>query len=469
MRAAKCGRADFGIYRASELRNLATIYEVLGEPQVKPVVGGGKLTCGFDKSNDDCAWYSVAFSNSQMFRRARFETTLDLDRFDCTSDRNFPFSDYFLLVGGDGKAVEGSAALEVAIPCQYDKSVLKFNYWSNNETPILKICVIPEDTLEPNCEESKMDLNPLTFEIPQSLKPFRIRVQVDHIGESEIILLDNVIYEGTVCEVVQENADLQKVRAEGTSRFESNSILSPPGLADFGTTTDAPFFEAAESTESHFDLTSPSSEILPNNAADEDQQLFSVRPEFDEETLMDACKALVCSFNYGDACFYRLSGLGGTSAWKLGQGLLGNPHTGVHRFNPFDNKTSGFVYVGLDMNDFSSEVFVLESPKFRLSEPTYLVFDLYQRSMGPQLKVCVNSLQDCPYSNPPLEPTQFWNPNQKVLLNSGSEKVFFIAGNIKQNLYLAVDNIHLQNLAKNDFCPSNNGLPLPRKMFTLYR
>ena len=49
--------------------------------------------------------------------------------------------------------------------------------------------------------------------------------------------------------------------------------------------------------------------------------------------------------------------------------------------------SAGFVYIGLDNNDFSSEVFVLESPRFHLSEPAYLTFDLYERSMGPQLKV----------------------------------------------------------------------------------
>ncbi|KAE9552335.1 hypothetical protein FO519_004460 [Halicephalobus sp. NKZ332] len=459
MRAAKCGRADFGIYRANDLRQLATIYEAPGDPQPRSVIQGGKLSCSFDTVDDDCAWYSVPLNNPQIFHRAGFETTLDLDRFDCTSDRSFPFTDHFLLVGGEQTFTEGSAMLETSIPCQYEKSTLKFDYWANNETPVLKICVIPEDTLEPNCEESKLDINPLTFEIPGSLKPFRIRIQIDNIGDSDIVLLDNVVYEGTICELVDDNSssDLQKLRAEGTSNFNSDAIF--PNVNSFDSTTSKQLgLEGADSTLDPLSSTESlkSKAILPDNTITESEgEILGVRHDLEKETPMDACKALTCSFNYGDACFYRLSGLGGTAAWKVGQGLLGNPHTGVHRHNPSDNKTSGFVYIGLDNNDFSSEVFVLESPRFRLSEPAYLTFDLYERSMGPQLKVCVNSLQDCPYSNPPLRPSEFWLGDQKVLLNSGSEKVYFIAGNVKQNLYLAIDNLRLQTLNNANFCPSN--------------
>lgn len=51
---------------------------------------------------------------------------------------------------------------------------------------------------------------------------------------------------------------------------------------------------------------------------------------------------------------------------------------------------AGFLYTGSDNRDLSNEVFVLQSPQFRPPEAQrsiYLKFDLYLRSVGPQLKV----------------------------------------------------------------------------------
>jgi len=48
-----------------------------------------------------------------------------------------------------------------------------------------------------------MDANPLTFEIPESLKPLRLRIQIEHIkGSEDIAFIDNVHYDGKQCEIV---------------------------------------------------------------------------------------------------------------------------------------------------------------------------------------------------------------------------------------------------------------------------
>lgn len=145
MRAVKCQRADFGVYRAPELRKLATAYEF---PKEHPSAGterGGRLSCGFDSSSEPCAWYSVSLMPKGVlreggvgFQRARFESFFELEKFDCTSDRSFPFDEYFLMLGPGGAQVgearvpveslpdEVGAALEVRVPCQMDRAVLKF-------------------------------------------------------------------------------------------------------------------------------------------------------------------------------------------------------------------------------------------------------------------------------------------------------------------------------------------------------
>uniref|UniRef100_A0AC35EXL2 MAM domain-containing protein n=1 Tax=Panagrolaimus sp. PS1159 TaxID=55785 RepID=A0AC35EXL2_9BILA len=471
MRAAKCERADFGIYKAHELRALAKIYE---GPSARNLASGGRASCTFDSETEGCSWFSSATFNTENvaeFNRARFETTLDYQRFDCTSDRTFPFTDFFLLAGGEERVGEGSAMLETIIPCQIGKGILKFDYWINNETPVLKICIVPEENGLPNCEESKLDINPLTFEIPGNEKPFRIRIQIDFIGSNDIILLDNIDYEAQFCEIVNPLVEAEKVKAEGsTSSIPDSNALQhglPPlnGLIPIETTT----VTLSVTNELQIDqnnLLEPeeiipnSREILPDPALLSQREILGIQNS--SETKMDACKALVCNFNYGDACFYRLSGLASTAAWQVSKTFLGNPHTGIHKPNPKDN-SSGFVYVGLDGNDFSSEVFVLESSRFKLREPVYLFFDVYQRSMGIQLKVCINGFEDCPYSNPPLKAKEFWLQDQQVYLSTESEKIYFLASKVRQNLYLAIDNIRLQTIDGQSYCPSIQ--QQPEKLF----
>jgi hypothetical protein len=80
----------------SELRHLATIYEFpIGNDSVpSPAVEmGGNLNCSFNKAAENCSWYAVNFGTERKktFRRARFESFFDWEKFDCTSDRAFTF------------------------------------------------------------------------------------------------------------------------------------------------------------------------------------------------------------------------------------------------------------------------------------------------------------------------------------------------------------------------------------------
>ncbi|KAI1730038.1 hypothetical protein Ddc_02715 [Ditylenchus destructor] len=527
MRAGKCQRSDFGVYRAKELRRLVTAYDFPRMASMRPSSvrrSGLHLNCGFDAVNEPCGWYSTALPPNHgtmdnvenddddpqnNFQRARFETFFDLEKFDCTSDRSFPFDDYFLLFGAKEGMIPGveelGAALEAFVPCQMDRGVLRFDYWSNNETPILKICIIAENNPTPQCEESQLDLNPLTFEIPQNLKPFRIRIQVEHVGHEDIVFIDNVHYDGKVCGMEHEIEDVDDSdghvssnRIDSSAETDPTRVQSRDGQAD------------SAGTESFIQLThspTPTSSKLPEDessnkgmiellsATQAPAKLPYVEEIFDEKTAIsefnnqlivggrnknaenntenkahrdpapaDPCQLLTCDFNYGDSCYFTLLGLGSTAEWRIGSSALGNPHTGVHRPNPFDRKMTGFAFVGTDGVDLSNEVFVLESSAFILTEPVELVFDLFQRSMGPQLKVCVNSFDNCPYSNPSLDAHHYWLINQKVLLKpNAAHKVYFIAGKVKQNLFLAIDNIRLHKLDNSDFCSASSTIDDIRK------
>lgn len=106
-----------------------------------------------------------------------------------------------MIAGAEDLDRDTSAAIETRIPCQLDKAYLKFDFWSNNDTPVLKVCVISGDQV-PSCEESKMDVNPLTFEVPGSFSPFKLRIQVEAMGPNDIVFLDSVRYDGRFCEII---------------------------------------------------------------------------------------------------------------------------------------------------------------------------------------------------------------------------------------------------------------------------
>ncbi|CAD5222743.1 unnamed protein product [Bursaphelenchus okinawaensis] len=436
---AKCASEDFGFYRAKELKRLATEYEFVSIPI--PIGSGGTANCGFDSDSEKCAWYNRQVgTQGNGFKRARFESFFDVDKFECTSNRVFAFEEYFLMAGGEDFDHDISAAIETRIPCQFEKALL--NYWSNNETPILKICVIPEDSPDPQCEESHMDANPLTFEIPQSLRPFRLRIQVDAIGKDDIVFLDSMRYEGKLCEVsgpIGKNDSEPKIVANAAPirSFKPAKPITDNEIDDF---------EEIETTTEMVIKKKLFGSTSIVHSEDKERDLGNQRGK------LDVCEALSCDFNHGDSCYYSLSGLGGTAEWRIGEHYFGNPHTGIHKANPIDQRMTGFAFVGLDRNDFTNEVFVMESVRFYTNQPVYLVFDLYQRSIGPQLRVCINSFDNCPYVNPPLNAREFWRHDQRILLDDDAEKIFFIAGKVGRNLYLAIDNIRIQTSDFDDYC-----------------
>jgi hypothetical protein len=53
------------------------------------------------------------------------------------------------------------------------------------------------------------------------------------------------------------------------------------------------------------------------------------------------------------------------------------------------SQTVGYVFVGsASMNDSKEKIFVMESPRIAaISHPILMTFDLFQRSVGPELKV----------------------------------------------------------------------------------
>ncbi|KAL3104680.1 hypothetical protein niasHT_022391 [Heterodera trifolii] len=504
-RAQKCQSAALSEYRTNELHRLVTLYQFYEDQSAT------NLSCSFEQP-ENCAWHNAKSAQflheSEAFVRGRFDSAeFNWDKFECTGERAFPLDGFFLLAGGsDAATVETTAAIEAKVPCQTEKATLKFDYWSINETPTLKVCVVPEKAFDsPQCEESKMDVNPLTFEIPQNGGPFRIRIEVDNIvGREDMVLIDNIKYDGNGgknClnepEVVTKNA------VDGLLINKKQQLaISDDERGEFDTTERDEKEEEDEEEEEEGQKGGKEDETANTSKGDKHLELFglinekegnyhegkpqrkmplsqrgkefgqhsgdirfrSVLRRTKDETFgvifgpqfASLCEALKCNFDNGKACKYKLRANGGMSAWKIAKGPVGNVHTGIHKDSRGQNAKMGFAFVGSDSKESENEFFVFVSPELRVDRPVTLLFDLFQRSVGPQLRVCLNTLRNCSYENPAkLDKVKHWLIGQKVLLPRGTERVFFLGSKVRRNHFIAIDNIRLQpmNLSR-EICES---------------
>uniref|UniRef100_A0A914WXW8 MAM domain-containing protein n=1 Tax=Plectus sambesii TaxID=2011161 RepID=A0A914WXW8_9BILA len=375
------------------------------------VTDGGRVSCNFDP-NEFCSWYNApTLADDDLgFNRAKFNLPVDASRFRCTTGHELiPDGDFLLAGSPEGPNDVATAAIETRIPCQLGPARLLFDYWATSERPSLRACVISNASGSLNCQGPLDHLGPqIIVQVPQHFDPFVIRLEVADIERDDVIIIDSILYEGQLCELVTETTTATVVHSTKVQLEEEQ----PPKEKDD---------------------TRPPAE-LPNQ-----------------------CKAIECDFNDGDACLYNTEGLGGSDPWRIGQGRLGNRLTGVQRRNDND-PIGGYAYVGWTGRDVSNSIFVLDSPEFTLSEPSTLLFDLYQRSVGPVLKVCVDDFDNCPYQSPAVDTHKFWHLDQEVDLLEGLHKVYFVVTGVSANLYIAIDNIRLKpgaNSGSSDICTIN--------------
>eukprot|EP00080_Pristionchus_pacificus_P015153 PDM75173.1 mam-4 [Pristionchus pacificus] len=369
-----------------ELRTIASLYDFKDEPDTD-VESGGRLTCSFDQDDEHCSWYNVQS-------------------------------------GG-------------------------VRFWINSEQPVLRLCAITMDN-DFNCEEmAEWDVNaPISTSIPPSVDPFKLRIEVSGLTSETIVLIDNIRYEGQICELI--NDEVQITRDETTDfailTNVDNEVDRPkkkrkPASGKKAIMGISMKKHRDDDTNQEEPIAAPPPPPSPENQerSEEEETSEDVVDEImaptlgtfpESETLepvpdtvsVDVCEALACTFNEEHSCLYSLGGIGSTSSWTHAHDFIGNHLTGVQQNSPGDYTTTGFVYVGKNHKDVSDEVFVMESAKFTLRKSVQLSFDLFLRSFGPQLKVCIDSFDYCPYSSPSIDKAKFWYRNQAVFIPPGVRK-----------------------------------------------
>ncbi|VDM69149.1 unnamed protein product, partial [Strongylus vulgaris] len=175
------------------------------------------------------------------------------------------------------------------------------------------------------------------------------------------------------------------------------------------------------------------------------------RAPFPNKKLL-ACQLLACTFG-NSMCQYRnYENISMSLAeWKLGNHRVGNIHTGIKIDD--DDSAGGFLFVGTDSSTLGLTTYILESPKFVLTDDVKLLFDVYRRSKDITLQLCLNSPFYCPFSISPFDKHVHWKQGESFVIPKATTKVccvgllenniFFKAIQWRKFKWLAIDNIRL--------------------------
>ncbi|GMS79709.1 hypothetical protein PENTCL1PPCAC_1884, partial [Pristionchus entomophagus] len=186
-------------------------------------------------------------------------------------------------------------------------------------------------------------------------------------------------------------------------------------------------------------------ETFPPSAEPSEPEIINSKSRRLRIRRLSVCNLLDCSFDRNNMCNYAnfMNTSGSFGPWSLGNKPVGNIHTGIKNLKD----GAGFLFVGSDQDEegIRKREYVLESPAFILPEDTPLSFDVYRRSNDITLKVCFDTLSNCPYTVPPLEKEIYWKEGETVVVPKSARKIFFIASQRMGFKWLAIDNIQLKS------------------------
>ncbi|PIC27433.1 hypothetical protein B9Z55_019691 [Caenorhabditis nigoni] len=440
-------------YSANDIRSISSLTPLPNRPFLT-VSDGGKLTCNFDDEMEYCSWHNAENTDMKFWKgKLDSESRFDTSRFNSGSSLSFSPDNNFLLAGGEPMVASQTAAIEMEIPCQYGDADVKLDFWTNTLNVDVRYCIAKSGSDFHDCHLLQRVSNPLNFSVPTTADGLKVRIEVLNIDPDSIALIDNLHYNGQICELIDEVVENSLVSIGGTTSSTPSLITGDPSSPTDPTVQK--FFE--EDSNGIEESETPSSTGIQTITTTAVSTPVSSQVNVKE---LSFCSALTCSFNDGDSCFYGLSGVGSTDAWSLSDRLIGNRHTGVQRVNLDDQSKVGFAYVGNDTESQEQKIFVAESPKFSLTQDTLLLFDIYIRS------VCIDLFDNCPYKSPMARKDKFWRGRQKVTLKEGSRKVaslvcsfekwgfqvFFVVENVRKHQFLAIDNIRLESVNGSSLC-----------------
>ncbi|EGT35372.1 hypothetical protein CAEBREN_18380 [Caenorhabditis brenneri] len=156
------------------------------------------------------------------------------------------------MAGGEPMVDSKTAALEMEIPCQYGDADVKFDFWTNSLTVDVRYCLAKQGHNFDSCQLLQRVSNPLNFSIPTTVDELRVRIEVTNIDGDSIALIDNLHYNGQICELIDEATEHSLVSFNGDSSSVPSLITGEPSTDP----TVQKFFEEDSTTSEDTETTS---------------------------------------------------------------------------------------------------------------------------------------------------------------------------------------------------------------------
>ncbi|CAD5222741.1 unnamed protein product [Bursaphelenchus okinawaensis] len=325
-----------------------------------------------------------------------------------------PQDGFLVMAEPFGNTPEAIGVVQMDIGCQKGDAMLSFDYWTTVPDVEVKVCTRVDDdrrcttNIEYAPESSRVEIQVIHTES----ESFIVEIIVGGFTKPGLFIMDNLVYEANDC----SRTEFLKNSKNFDSPMKSLEKDITPSLK--------PMLEI------------PSRLIDKNSGLSSNLKIRQINP--------NTCKAIQCNFEH-DLCGYSQPEIEDDvnyGKWQFSKTKIGNIQTDSNTTHKSSH--SGFAFVGVDdrgANTKGRTIYILESEEFNLPVDTNMTFDVYKQSNAISLQVCVDELSNCIYEAPPSK--AYWSENERVLLPSGTSKVYFVATQWKRFKWLAIDEIKL--------------------------
>ncbi|CEF59743.1 Concanavalin A-like lectin/glucanases superfamily domain-containing protein [Strongyloides ratti] len=111
-------------------------------------------------------------------------------------------------------------------------------------------------------------------------------------------------------------------------------------------------------------------------------------------------------------------------------------------------KRKNYIYAGNTNNP--NDIFILSTQKeVFFNQPSRILFDFYHAGIHGELKVCLNTINECPFSFSSSNLTmnaRKWQKGEIIIPNISKHRIFIYASGLINNYFIGFDNIRLVQL-----------------------
>ncbi|OZC10275.1 MAM domain protein [Onchocerca flexuosa] len=411
------------------------------------------LNCGFESA---CQWRNdtVAEDNGDFLIANNVGVG---GRFNITPFKNNS-DEVFAYTHGPFDGMQKATLISNSISCQIGGGSLTFWYYRTGNSATLEVCVRqPIGSLNiadlrcfpvfPKNRAHQWLFNAVEF--PPLTQPFELLIRSNYIQPFDIIAIDDIFYDAALC----ENTNFLSTEGTGNKSRLFDNLK--------GDLSDVNGIDSVNKSSSSFLTNGHRKRLFPLHTLPTLRKSISKLPlERTDTQLISPCPFTDCSFDADSMCYYvsddqlrddedLLLDLPSDiilKKWKLSNQKVGNSLTGIMH----DISGDGwFAYAG--ETDNPAAIFLMQMSKaINIPEESRISFYVHMAGKYGRLRVCLDSLQNCPFEKTGQMltlKTRKWT-NFYINISRGIHTIYFVADRLKKNYVIGLDNIQL--LIKHD-------------------